>query len=441
MAASMVLLIGMAAPPVAPQASEPPPARGYPWLPTPRARPVSYPELFVDAAWVTERLARGGLVVLDVRRRAAFERGHLPGALHAPPDDLAGLDDAGLARELGRRGVSGAGVLVLVGDAEAYAPVGTLFWLLERAGCPEVRVLDGGLDAWTRAGGALEARRGRPRARRFEATPRPQPLAGLAFVRERFGRADTEIIDVRESGDWEAQGYEFPPAFAAGHIPHSLPFDFSLLVPGDGRWPEPRAARKRFLQLGPRRVSPVAPEAEYVVAGHDARDPRVGLAYLLLRAMGFQARVFAGGLDEWRRAGEPLVSIATAREVHDLLVRDNPSLDDRRPRDALLFDVRGEADYALEHLPGAYNLGSHVFGEELEGTVAREWPGVDRARAPFIVYCYGRECIRSREATTLAARAGFHRLVWFRDGVEGWIKGGYRSFGTAAELRAGLKPR
>jgi rhodanese-related sulfurtransferase len=52
--------------------------------------------------------------------------------------------------------------------------------------------------------------------------------------------------------------------------------------------------------------------------------------------------------------------------------------------------------------------------------VARHWPGARKTETPFIVYCYGVGCTRSRTCSTLAARAGWRDLWWFRDGMDGW---------------------
>lgn len=42
----------------------------------------------IDREGLTERLRAGDVVVLDVRPAVEFRSGHLPGAVHVPPDDL-----------------------------------------------------------------------------------------------------------------------------------------------------------------------------------------------------------------------------------------------------------------------------------------------------------------------------------------------------------------
>jgi rhodanese-related sulfurtransferase/DNA-binding MarR family transcriptional regulator len=47
-----------------------------------------------------ERLGRGDVVIVDVRPRAEYAAGHLPGAVHIPPDQLHLLDELPADREI-----------------------------------------------------------------------------------------------------------------------------------------------------------------------------------------------------------------------------------------------------------------------------------------------------------------------------------------------------
>src|SRR5262249_981102 len=94
-------------------------------------------------------------------------------------------------------------------------------------------------------------------------------------------------------------------------------------------------------------------------------------------------------------------------------------------RGLLLFDLRlpGAAEHA--RLPGAVAVPAERLAERLDAVVQENWPGIDRLRVPIVFYCYGRNCIRSRDASALAARAGFRDILWFRDGIQGWTAAGY----------------
>ena len=114
------------------------------------------------------------MTILDVRwqltepdGRPAYERGHLPGAVYVSfEDELSDHTVAGRGRHplpsgraveaAARRWGIRAGGPVVVYDDWNRAGSARAWWVLTAAGLQEVRILDGGLAAWTAAGGALQ---------------------------------------------------------------------------------------------------------------------------------------------------------------------------------------------------------------------------------------------------------------------------------------------
>lgn len=357
----------------------------------------------------------------------------LSAPLRSPePGEPPLVDGACIARgvlcvreRLARLGLSGEETIVLEGDDPAA--VGRLFWLLEWSGFSDVRVLDPA----TATAGETGPRRWRP------VPPAPRPAASdlavpvaphsvvtvdRSWVRNRFGTPEVELVDLRGRDAW-----------AAGHLPHSLPFDFeALLAAGDeaGPWPDAAAARRTLGRLGPRPNTYVDLAATMVVYSDGTDGRRLGLAYLLLRMMGVEAAVFPGGWAEWREdPASPVVRVADAAAVRDLLAAGNPELADRPVPGVTLLDVRGERDHFARHLPGALSFPSRRC-PETDWSAVPPPPSGDRLDAPLVFYCYGENCIRSRDCSTAAARHGFRDVLWFRDGVPAWHEAGlplYRS--------------
>ena len=103
---------------------------------------------FMSMGEVKQRLGRGDLVLLDVREKDAFDAGHLPGARHLPRGQLERRVDKELvdptARiltscQLGKISTLAAATLRAMGFTRAVA-------------------LDGGYDAWVKAGFPTEKR-------------------------------------------------------------------------------------------------------------------------------------------------------------------------------------------------------------------------------------------------------------------------------------------
>ncbi len=383
------------------------------------------PDLLVPVSWIAEH----GAIPVDVRPAAAFAAGHLPGAVRvrvAPECVAAGVEC--VQRELGKAGLGGEETVVVVG--EDGAAVGEMFWLLEWAGLKEVRVLDGAVAV---AAKGPEEGPGRREARELTARASESAAADVAWVRSRVGTKGVEFLDLRDAGIWMEKDYEAPARFAAGHLPHALPFDFRRWLPADGRWPAACRVWETLQGLGPREVTKVDPHAEFVLYGEGPADLQPGLGYLLLRRAGIPVRVFPGGFQEWSRdAANPVVRIVGAPEVDRLLEAENPGLKGDEPaRSVVVLDLREAGDFKLGHVPGAYDFPAYTEGTSIETVVEERWPQAKAARAPVVLYCYGRPCIRSRDAAAKLARAGFTNLLWLREGMEAWREAGLPVAGGA----------
>jgi thiosulfate/3-mercaptopyruvate sulfurtransferase len=123
------------------------------------ADPVAYakPELLIDAATVKADGSKYHLV--DVRPATAFAQGHVAGSRHAElakwgkalGEDKA--DEAFWKVQLKAAGVTPTKPVVVIGSDVREVCRG--WWLLKYAGVKDVKVLNGGIDAFTKAGGPL----------------------------------------------------------------------------------------------------------------------------------------------------------------------------------------------------------------------------------------------------------------------------------------------
>ncbi|HYO12675.1 MAG TPA: rhodanese-like domain-containing protein [Thermoanaerobaculia bacterium] len=394
-------------------------------LPKPAPPPAVFPEILVSPRGVTGTLDQPGAVALDVRSPEDFTAGHLPGAVSAWRPGEEGNGEIDRVRSLlAARGITGTGPVVLYGGRDDARVLGRFFWLLEAAGCRDVKVLDGGIAAWTAAGGKLEAGPSPGREAGFHEAARDTASAAPDWVARSFDQPGVVLLDLRDPRGWER--WEAPPSWAAGHVPHALPFDVRGLLPQDGGWPDPAEIRRRAGDIGPRAGDSVGATSSFVLYGEDAADPLPGLGYLLFRMAGLDVRVFPGGWRAWTAGpGRPVVRIVDTEEIRRLLEAENPGLaQDRPPTRLILLDLRTSRDFQLDHLPGARSLPLHLFDRDFERIVAEGWPGAARATIPLIFYCYGRDCVRSRDAGTRAARLGFRNILWYRGGTADWAKAG-----------------
>jgi thiosulfate/3-mercaptopyruvate sulfurtransferase len=374
------------------------------------------------------RALAAGAVPLDARGTGPYAKGHLPGAVPAWAPDRRDADPAAVRERLAALGISGRRTVVVYGEdhGEDREGIARLYWLLRRAGCSGVLVLDGGIAAWRAAGRKVETGLSRrPAARAFLPSGNGEAAADADWIAGTLAHDGVQLLDTRDARGWER--WETPPTFGAGHIPYALPFDPRALLPASGGWPDPAGLRRRIAELGPRPGDPIPPGSTFVLYGEGPADPRPALGYLLLTLAGFDARVFPGGWTEWTASGEkPTVKVLSAVELAALLRREDPELAaDRPPRGLALLDLREPRDFQIGHLPGALGLPFDRFAAELDATVAAGWPGALRATLPLVLYCYGIECVRSRKAGAEAARRGWRHVLWLRGGVREWRDAGY----------------
>src|SRR3954468_20169184 len=112
-------------------------------------------------------------VLGDDRGHERYLEGHLPGAVFVdldteladPPSPARGrhpLPSDTRLRSAARRWGIRAGARVVAYDDSGGAAAARAWWLLRWGGLADVRLLDGGLAAWRRAGGAVETGEGGP---------------------------------------------------------------------------------------------------------------------------------------------------------------------------------------------------------------------------------------------------------------------------------------
>lgn len=220
-------------------------------------------------------------VVLDVRWTlagadpAAFEKGRVPGAIFADLDrDLAappGLggrhplpDPAGFAAYLAGLGIAPE-TPVVVGGQRDTSIAARAWWLARWRGVADVRVLDGGFEAWQAAGlpvegGSLESsNRGRPLdVSAYDGVPvgSTTPTVDADRAADLGAAAGSVLLDARAPERYRGEVEPVDPA--PGHIPGAVNLPLGEIHAPDGRLLPAGVLRERFAAAGVRPGVPVA---------------------------------------------------------------------------------------------------------------------------------------------------------------------------------------
>lgn len=168
--------------------------------------------------------------------RAAYLRGHVPGAhyadldrdLSAPRADGTGrhpLPDPEQLRDFfGRIGIT-ADSPVAVYDDGGGSLAARLWWLLRWMGHRRVVLLDGGLAAWEKAGLPLSQAVPEPAGQRFTGAPGQMPVLHTPDVSAALARGSIRLLDVR--AEERFSGRVEPIDSVAGHVPGALNVPFA----------------------------------------------------------------------------------------------------------------------------------------------------------------------------------------------------------------------
>jgi 3-mercaptopyruvate sulfurtransferase SseA len=207
---------------------------------------------------------RSRTVLLDVRwalgddrGRERYLEGHLPGAVFVDlgteladrPSAAAGrhpLPSVQRLQDVARRWGIREGDAVVAYDATGGLAAARAWWLLRWGGLADVRLLDGGLDAWRRAGGPVET---------GDVVPGPGDvtLAGggmpvLSMDEAAVLPASGVLLDARAGERYRGEVEPVDPR--AGHVPGALSAPTTENLGPDGTFRPAAELAERFAALG-----------------------------------------------------------------------------------------------------------------------------------------------------------------------------------------------
>jgi thiosulfate/3-mercaptopyruvate sulfurtransferase len=177
--------------------------------------------------------------ILDVRVKAAYDRGHVPGAVWVDPSAWAKEFAKNQDREIwsgkiGALGIAQDSHVVLYDDSNAK-DAARAWWILRYFGVKDARLLNGGWSACYKAGLPEDAVATAVKARDFAIAPSDSRLATKDRILKLLKDGQkTQIIDTRSEG--EHCGIE-KFAKRGGAIPGALHLEWSdALEPGTHRF-------------------------------------------------------------------------------------------------------------------------------------------------------------------------------------------------------------
>ncbi|CCH89006.1 putative thiosulfate sulfurtransferase sseB [Modestobacter italicus] len=257
-----------------------------------------------------------GVVLLDVRwqlgrtdGREQHLAGHLPGAvfvdleteLAGPPSAAEGrhpLPSLPALQSAARRWGVRNGSRVVVHDATGGLAAARGWWLLRWGGLADVTILDGGLAAWTAAGGRLDT---------GEVVPEPGdvtlPGGGMPVLTADEAAAlpagGGVLLDARAAERYRGEVEPVDPR--AGHVPGAVSAPTTGNLDESGHFRTAAVLTERFTALG---VQPGTTVGVYCGSGVTAAHEVAALA-----EAGVEAALWPGSWSQW--SNDPTRPVAT----------------------------------------------------------------------------------------------------------------------------------
>lgn len=260
--------------------------------------PGGAPVHVIDVRWHLDRPLAG---------HDEYLAGHIPGAVFVslstelsthgePSEGRHPLPSTATLQAAARRwGVNQGDVVVAYDDAKGLGAA-RAWWLLRQAGV-DVRVLDGGVRAWSSSGRSLAT---------DDVVPEPGDIVldeiggeALSIDEAAAFPASGILLDARAPDRYRGETEPYDPV--AGHIPGAVNLPMSAHLDEEGKILDVETLQRTFADIG---VSDTTPVAAYCGSGITAAHTA-----LVLGEIGIEAKVFPGSWSQWSNTpGRPVAT-------------------------------------------------------------------------------------------------------------------------------------
>lgn len=264
--------------------------------------------LVVDAAWLKQHLADPDLVLLHVGDKGEYEAAHIPGARYISLKDISISDHSGkglmlemppaddLRRRLEALGISDNSRVVVYYGKDWVSPSTRVMFTLDYAGLGgRSSLLDGGQEAWVRAGGQVTKDATESKTGSLSQLKLRSIVVDAATVKARLGTTVVGVVDGRGAAFYDGveTGGAHGQQHRTGHIRGAFSIPFTSIT-------DDRLMLKSNDELA----------ALFAKAGVKPNDTVIGYCHIGQRttAMLFAARtlghavlLYDGSFEDWSR--------------------------------------------------------------------------------------------------------------------------------------------
>jgi len=264
--------------------------------------------LIVDASWLKAHLADPDLVLLHVGDKAEYEAAHIPGARFVSLQDVSISDHSGkglmlemppaedLRHRLEALGISDKSRVVVYYGKDWVSPSTRVIFTLDYAGLgARSSLLDGGQEAWVRAGGAVTKEATAAKTGSLSPLKLRPIVVDAETVKARIGTPGVAVVDGRDAAFYDGvqSGGSHGTPHRTGHIRGALSIPFTSIT-------DDRLLLKSNDELA----------AIFAKAGVKPNDTVIGYCHIgqqttamlfAARTLGHPVLLYDGSFEDWSR--------------------------------------------------------------------------------------------------------------------------------------------
>lgn len=214
----------------------------------------------VTAAWLKEHAGHEKLVLIHIGNKQEYDEGHIRGAVYLgsreistsmeeDPLSLQLPSDEKLKQVFESAGVSNDSRIILYWGKDWVTPTTRFYFTLDVMGLKNnVSILDGGMPAWTAAGGDLTRDVPQPAKGTLSFKTDRSKVAMAGWLSPNLKSGDVAIIDARDERFYDGSAVGGHPR--GGHLPGSKNIPYTAIVDENNRLKDDASLKKLFADAG-----------------------------------------------------------------------------------------------------------------------------------------------------------------------------------------------
>jgi len=249
-----------------------------------------YAQDVISVENLAKDLKNTNLVIVAAGPDTEYAKSHITGAINIPytafdkAGDIEGLlvADAEMAKILGEKGVTEKNTIVVYDEFDGrYAA--RIYSLLKYMGAADVKVLDGGMEAWKKGRKPITRNPSTLSKATFNASPKKAMMATM----EDALKSGIVLIDTRAGAEFNGTDPK-----SKGHLPNAINIEYKELLTADGMLKSKAEIEKVYAAKG------VTKDKAIVL--YCSTGVRTGLHYLaMVNMLGYtNVKIFDGGYNE-----------------------------------------------------------------------------------------------------------------------------------------------